>query len=246
MNRILLDRGEVASDGTVRLDGARSRHIRSVLRAVPGDDLKIGLIDGPAGLGRVRAGEGEDVVLDCVFEAAPPPRELIDLILALPRPKVLRRLIPQLSALGIDRLYLTNAWRVEKNYFSAQILDPEVLRAGLLEGLEQSGNTRLPRVSVHRFLRRLVEAELGPVEEGTARLMAHPGSAERLGRWTPRSHGERLLLAVGPEGGWIDAERDLFVRHGFREVGLGPGILRSDTACIALLALARERLNVET
>jgi RsmE family RNA methyltransferase len=245
MNRILLEREEVGADGTARLDDARARHIRSVLRSTTGDELKIGVVDGPTGTGRVRSVGGPQVVLDCVFESAAPAREPLDLILALPRPKVLRRLIPQVAALGVDRLFLTNAWRVEKNFFSAQILQPEKLREGLLEGLRQSGRTRLPRVSTHRFLRRLVEEELGPPEEGTARRLAHPGAADRLGRWTPRSAGERLLLAVGPEGGWIDAERGLFARHGFREAGLGPGILRSDTACIALLAVARERLNIE-
>lgn len=245
MNRILLDAAEVEADGTVRLADERARHIRSVLRVASGDLVKIGVVDGPPGTGRVRPGNGPEVVLDCSFDASGPPREPLDLLLALPRPKVLRRLLPQVAALGVDRLLLANAWRVEKNFFSAQVLEPPALREGLLEGLRQSGRTRLPRVTVHRFLRRLVEEELGPPERDTARLLAHPGVASRLGQWIPGAGQTRLLLAVGPEGGWIEPERNLFARHGFKEAGLGSGILRSDTACIALLAVARERLNRE-
>ena len=53
----------------------------------------------------------------------------------------------------------------------------------------------------------------------------------------------RVALAVGPEGGWTDFERALLVAHGFTEVSLGTRVLRSDTACLALVALAHDALR---
>jgi RsmE family RNA methyltransferase len=55
--------------------------------------------------------------------------------------------------------------------------------------------------------------------------------------------GRRVLLAIGPEGGWNDYERELLVAHRFTPVGLGPRTLRTDTACVALLALAHDALR---
>ena len=77
-----------------------------------------------------------------------------------------------------------------------------------------------------------------------ARLVAHPGSHRSLLAIARESHGRRVLLAIGPEGGWNDFELDLLTRHGFDVVSMGPRILRTDTACIALLALLHEALRL--
>ena len=55
--------------------------------------------------------------------------------------------------------------------------------------------------------------------------------------------GGRVLIAIGPEGGWNDFELRLLEAHGFTRVGLGPRTLRVDTACTALLALAHASLE---
>ena len=52
------------------------------------------------------------------------------------------------------------------------------------------------------------------------------------------SPAERMLLAIGPEGGWNAFELEVLQAHGFQPAGMGPRTLRTDTACIALLALA--------
>jgi 16S rRNA (uracil1498-N3)-methyltransferase len=240
MNRILLESHEVADDGTALLRGPRAHHVRSVLRARPGARLRVGVVNGPAGEGTVRSTTDAQVLLDCVFSSdSAPDMEPLDLLLALPRPKVLRRLVPQLAALGVRHIFLTNAWRVEKNYFDTHVLEEPRLREGLIEGLSQAGTTRLPEISIHRHLRRLLEDELdGALPAPTARLLAHPAAPVRLGRWIPAA--ARALIAVGPEGGWIDREVTLFKKHGFQGVSIGSRILRSDTVCLALLAVLRE------
>jgi RsmE family RNA methyltransferase len=199
------------------------------------------------------------IALRCAIEDARPPRPPVDLLLALPRPKVLRRLWAQLAALGVGRIILTNAERVERNYFDTHLLDADVYRPLLVEGLQQARDTRLPIVSIHRRLKVLVEDDLDHLCPGGVRLVAHPGSettfaaalvttatagpstgsTEVEAPEVPKG-GARALLAVGPEGGWTEFELRLLEAHRFGAVGMGPRTLRSDTACIALLALLHE------
>ena len=182
-------------------------------------------------------------MLRCELDATVPAPPAVDLLLALPRPKVLRRLWAQFAALGVGRIMLTNASRVERHYFDTHVLDASTYRPLLIEGLQQAGDTRLPRVSIHRQFRILVEDELDAMSSDAARLVAHPGSDRSLLTLARESQRPRVLLAIGPEGGWNDFELDLLRRHRFDVVGLGPRILRTDTACIALLALLHEALR---
>lgn len=240
MNLILCESSEVDPDGVVTLTGARAAHVRGVLGGTPGDIIRMGVVDGPKGRGEILALSEDRVVMRSELDATVPPAPAVDLLLALPRPKVLRRLWAQLAALGVGRIVLTNASRVERHYFDTHVLDESTYRPLLIEGLQQAGDTRLPRVSIHRQFRILVEDELDAVSGGAVRLVAHPGSHRSLLTVARESLERRVLLAIGPEGGWNDFELDLLARHGFDVVTLGPRTLRTDTACVVLLALLHE------
>ncbi len=240
MNLILCEADEVGADGVARLTGARAAHVHQVLRAKPGDTVRLGVVDGPKGRGEILTMDDDAVVLRCALNGEPPPVPAVDLLLALPRPKVLRRLWAQLAALGVGRIRLTNAERVERNYFDTHLLDEAIYRPLLIEGLQQAADTRLPRVSIHRQFRPLVEDELGPPAGDERRLVAQPGRGSSLRTLASDADHGRVLLAVGPEGGWNAFELDLLTGRGFEAVSLGPRILRTDTACIALLALLND------
>lgn len=237
MNLILLEAGSVR-DGAALLEGPRARHAIDVLRVTPGQEIRIGVIDGAIGTGRVTRVETDRVELQCTLAEVPPEPD-VDLLLALPRPKVMRRLWAQLAALGVGRIILTNAARVERNYFDTHVLDPACYRPLLVEGLQQAQDTRLPRVSIHRRFRPLVEDELDALSSADLRLVAHPSTrATPIGGAWPRA-AARVLLAIGPEGGWDDFELGLLDERRFRLVSLGARTLRADTACVALLAALR-------
>ena len=240
MNLILCGPNEVDAHGIVTLTGARGAHVRSVLGATPGDVIRIGVVDGPRGQGEIIALDEHQVVLRSELDATVPAAPGVDLLLALPRPKVLRRLWAQFAALGVGRIVLTNASRVERHYFDTHVLDASTYRPLLIEGLQQAGDTRLPLVSIHRQFRILVEDELDALSTDAARLVAHPGGHRSLLAIAGESQRRRVLLAIGPEGGWNDFELELLRRHRFDVVSMGPRILRTDTACIALLALLHE------
>ena len=233
MNLLLLERADLLPDGTARLTGRRLRHALEVLRAVDGDVLRVGLIGGPVGTAEVLRVADEELVLRPSLDA-PPPRPAIDLLLAIPRPKALRKVLPAAASLGVDRIALVNAARVEKSYFASRVLEPDALRELLVLGLEQARDTRMPEVLIRERFRPFVEEELDALWPQTRRLVADPSASA-----APSRDSRRLLLAIGPEGGWVPFEIDLLVSRGFERFTLGPRTLRVEVAVAYALGALR-------
>ena len=240
MNLILFEPWELGEYGRIRASGARAKHLINILKVPAGHQVRVGIIDGPLGMGTVVSAEADSVTLDCTFDKAVPDRPRVDLLLAVPRPKVLRRLWAQLSAIGVGQVILTNAEKVERDYFDSHVMNEEGYRPLLIEGLQQARDTRVPAVSIHKRFTVLVEDDLDRLFPEGRRLVAHPGGGNSLR--SEVSSAERALIAIGPEGGWNDFELALLERHGFSRVGLGSRTLATTTACIATLTLVHEAL----
>jgi RsmE family RNA methyltransferase len=241
MNLVLLEPRERSNAPCVTLTDARATHLLKVLRVTAGQTIRVGVIDGPLGTATIEAASLGRVTMRCVFEAGTPARPPVDLLLALPRPKVMRRLWAQLAALGVGQIILTNASRVERDYFDTHILSEASYRPLLVEGLQQARDTRLPQVSIHRQFKVLVEDHLDALSPSGVRLVADPSGMSNVAD-VLAGRRERVLLGIGPEGGWNDFELKLLETHGFTRIGLGPRTLRVDTACIALLSQAHSSL----
>lgn len=230
MNLVLLLAEDLVAPDRARLSGRRFRHVREVHRVVAGQELKVGLLGGGLGRGRVIAMNGETLDLELAFDGEPPPKLPLTLIVALPRPKVLNRVVASATSLGAARIVLLNAWKVEKSYWKSPRMSEENLRHQCLLGLEQAGDTVLPELRLARLFRPFVEDELPALAAGSRRLLAHPGASAPC----PRDLREPVTLALGPEGGWVEAEVASFLKVGFEAVSLGPRILRTETAVAAL------------
>jgi len=242
LNRILLKTGEVDASGRVQLSGPRARHVIDVLHGRVGQNIRVGVIDGPVGEGIIEEMNKSAVVMTCRLGSEIPDPPGVGLLLALPRPKVMKRLWAPLASLGLGHIVLTNAAKVERNYFDTKWLSEEHYRPLLIDGLMQSGDTRLPHVTVCRRFKVFVEDELDQVFAGYSRFVCHPGGRSAVDSLSSGKPG-RLLLAVGPEGGWTEFELDLLKAHGFDSISLGRRVLRSDTACIAVLGLVHAVLR---
>lgn len=225
MNLILLFPGDFVTADVVRLSGRRLAHVSEVHRAKAGDSLVVGIAGGGIGRGVITRLDDEALEMTVSFDEQPPPPLPLKLIVAMPRPKVFNRLLVAASSLGIKEIHLLNAWRVEKSFWDTPRLSEENIANQLVLGLEQSRDTVMPRIRVHRFFRAFAEESLEIIAEGTTRLLAHPRGDAAL----PSATEENLTLAVGPEGGWIERELESFERAGFRSVSFGPRILRVET-----------------
>ena len=235
VNLLLLTESDRVASAEFRVDGPRARHAIDVLGVETGSELRAGLLDGPVGTARVVAvGECEIRLVADLCEPPPPPSGT-HLILAVPRPKMLRRLLPQVAAMGVDSIVLLRTWRVEKPYLTARILRPEEYRPLLHEGLMQGRSTREPAVRVEALFRPFVEDRIEAEFAHATRLVAHPTAETPLARVRPAADRD-VAIVIGPEGGLLPFEVELLAAAGFLPVSLGGRTLRVDTATLALLA----------
>jgi RsmE family RNA methyltransferase len=206
--------------------------VLNVHRASIDDELCVGLAGGRVGIGRV-TGLNETVLeMEVRLDREPPPALPVTLVLALPRPKVLRRVLRSASALGVKRIILINSFRVEKSFWQSPFLDEASLKEQLVLGLEQARDTILPEVLLRPLFKPFVEDELPALIRGTVPLVAHPAAPALC----PRNIGRPASLVVGPEGGFISYEIEKLVSCGFSVARLGDRILSVETAVPALLS----------
>ena len=236
MNRILLEPDEVR-DGFATFGGPRAEHVLGVLHGEVGQVLKTGEIGGLVGTSEIVAvGADGSVTVRVSHDVAPLP-SWVDIVLAPPRPRALKRLLPQLATMGVGTVTLVGAKKVERDFWGATLLQEENYRPLLVDGLMQGGvATELPRIELRRNFRKFVNEELDAAYPTARRLVAHPGGASGGSAAAAPVPPGRLLLAIGPEGGWTDEEISLLEAHGFARYSLGRRILRTDTATVALLA----------
>ncbi len=239
MNRILFETSEITNDLAV-FSGVRASHVMTVLHGEVGQILKTGEVDGRIGTSEIVAIENRGVddwtISARVNHQTDSLQPWIDLILAPPRPRVMKRLLPQLATMGVGRIVLVGAKKVEKDFWGATLLKPEIYRPLLIDGLMQAGTSILPTIEIRRNFRAFLEDELETLFPETERLVAHPGAKDGRVDTPCRAERRRLLLAIGPEGGWTDDEVLRLEAKGFSRYSLGERILRTDTATIALLS----------
>jgi RsmE family RNA methyltransferase len=236
MNLVLLDKRQI-NDNSATLSGRQAVHIIKTLRSKQGDRIRVGVINGMVGTGLIRDLANGRVKIEIDTTEPPPPKIPINLILAIPRPIMLRRVLAQAASMGVARIFLINANRVEKSFFSASQMAEEKIREALLLGLEQAMDTVLPEISIHHRFRPFFEDLLPEMATGSpVKLVAHPQGDIDLEQTIFPGPAGQALIAIGPEGGWVDFEIDLLREQGFISFSLGQRILRVDTAVPAVLA----------
>lgn len=231
MNLILLFDEDFTNSDAVRLTGRRLEHVTNVHRAAAGDEMVVGVAGGKIGRGVITRLDRDALTMRVTLDNDPPPALPLTLVLALPRPKVLNRVIAGATSLGVKRMFLINAWRVDKSYWNSARLSAENLLQQRILGLEQARDTILPVIETRRLFRPFVEDELPSIIAGSRALVAHPNATSEC----PRGIGGDVTLAIGPEGGFIAREVASLERIGFEPVSFGPRVLRVETAVAALI-----------
>ena len=175
MNLLLLEPSEVERGAEPWLSGRRAAHLLDVLRVAAGARLPAGVQGGRMGVAEVVAIRGREVQVRLRLDRDPPPPSPVSLVVGMPRPKVLSRLLQAVAAAGVKRLVLLGGWRVERAYFGSPVLEPAAIDAELRLGLEQGRDTVLPEVRVRRLVKPFVEDELDGLFPAANRLLAHEG-----------------------------------------------------------------------
>nr|WP_220462375.1 16S rRNA (uracil(1498)-N(3))-methyltransferase [Pseudomonas putida] len=229
---LLLEEADFVAPDRVVLADRRFTHMQDIHRVAVGDTLRVGRINGLMGSATVVRLAPHEAELEVGFDQQPPAKLPLTLVLAVPRPKMLRRLFQTVATLGVPRLILVNSYKVEKSFWQTPFLNPETVRENLVLGLEQARDTVLPEVIMEKRFKPFVEDRLPAIADGTLGLVGHPGPYPAC----PRAVEGPVTLAIGPEGGWIPYEVELLGKAGLAPVQLGERILRVETAVTALLS----------
>lgn len=233
MNLVLLFKKDFI-EGTSRvcLKGRRYRHVCDIHKAKVGDELCVGLEGGLIGCGKIVRMSDKILGMDVTLDRKPPLPLDMTLLLALPRPIVLKRVILVATSMGVKRIILFHSRRVEKSYWRSHALEEKALGEQIILGLEQARDTIMPEISIYKRFKPFVEDKLPDIIKGTLALLAHPESSHIC----PRDVKQPVTLAIGPEGGFIPYEIEKLEAIGFRPVCFGDRILRVETAVSVLIS----------
>ena len=225
MNLLILDTDDFVDESRAVVHDRRYQHVIRVQRAMIGDTLRVGKLDGLTGTALIESITERELKLRVELDTPPPPKLPLTLVLALPRPKMLRRILRTVCELGIERLIIVNSYRVEKSFWQSPALSPDSIRAAIIDGLQQARDTRPPQVDLKPLFKPFVEDELAAITGSRRALVAHPGgdTLEPVTR-------APTVLVIGPEGGFIDYEIKLLQGAGFATLDLGPRVLRVENA----------------
>ncbi|MEW5894245.1 MAG: 16S rRNA (uracil(1498)-N(3))-methyltransferase [Candidatus Omnitrophota bacterium] len=231
MNLVLFEKKDFVDDRHVLLKGRQFLHARDILHIKTNDVIRVGALGGLLGKGAVVELGKDSLKLRVSLDEEPPQKLGIILILSLPRPLVFRRLLSAVAAMGVRQIVFIQSVRVEKSYWNSPALNEENVRQALISGLEQSRDTLLPDVSFEKRFKPFMDKRLPLLREGKKCFLAHPEKAKPC----PSNVKGQMVLAVGPEGGFVPSEVEAFEKAAFLSVHLGPRILRVETAVQALL-----------
>jgi RsmE family RNA methyltransferase len=231
VNLLLFTDTDRTADNQISIADSRLQHLREVHKAAVGDSVRVGELNGLVGQGEIVELTDICAVLTVNLQQPPPPKLPLTLIVALPRPKMLRRILRTVAELGVQQLHLINSSRVEKSYWQTPALDKATIEGYLIQGLQQSRDTQLPAVHCHKLFKPFAEDALPGLIDNKRALLVHPGEYPPC----PREPTGSMVLIIGPEGGFIPYEVEKFQSAGCTTVSLGPRILRVENAVISVI-----------
>lgn len=237
MNLVLFRLSEV--DLPLPRRDPRAQHILKVLRRGPGDSFDAGLLNGPRGKGTLVSVHAEHLSLAFAWGEPPPPLCPLVLLIGLPRPQTARDILREATALGVSALHFIRTERGEPGYAGSTLWRSGAWEECLISGAAQAGCTRLPEVTHGRSLLATIES----LPAGAARFALDNYEAKAALTTCNMSGCKSAVLALGAERGWAAVERRLLRQSGFTLVSLGERVLRTETACIAAIALLKARLG---
>ena len=230
MNIVLLEAEQTQSEFW-KIDNPRQiQHLSQHVQLNAGDTLKVGIRNGERYLTEVISVSEQQIRIRPIQLEAIPTKLPVHLILALPRPKVLRRIIMDAVTLGVERISLIHSYRVDKSYWQSPFL--QQLDDYVTLGLEQAGDTISPEIQMYKRFKPFVEDVLPIfISDQKPAYVAHPYAEQKM----PSAIQHSCHLIVGPEGGFIPYEVDLLIKNGCQAMSLGTRILRTETAVSNIL-----------
>ena len=246
MNIILFEEHELGRSLPRRDE--RTIHLLKVLHKKPGDEFEAGILGGMRGTGRIEKINIDGSVFVTVTATEPPsPRLRLRMAVSFVRPIQLRRIFRDLSNIGVSAIDLTGTELGEKSYRDTKLLNDGGSNAALVEGAVQARDTIIPDLKIYENLGAWLKERPWEKTEMCANripLLLAMDNIRAEGSFFNLSPTSRpAVVAIGPERGWSDREREMFEQAGFLRLSMGDRALRTETACVAAAALALEKIQ---
>ncbi len=247
MNIILFEELPLSEDagGTeeffIPRDDFRANHILSVLKLKNGDVFSCGVVNKSQG--RAEITKIDETGIFFSYTAVSEPVFLpVTLIVAQVRPICMKRILRDAVMIGCRNIILTGAEKTEKSYAESTLYTLGEYKKYLLDGAMQSGKCERSDVFFVKWVKEAIEkaSELCTDSEQTLILL---DNAEAKASLSTANVGKSAVLAIGPERGWSDRERNMFKTAGYASMLLGERILRTETAVPVGLGLLLSRMG---
>lgn len=224
MNIVLLDPRQTESDIWSITAKRQLEHLKIHVDVKVGDTLKVGIKNAKRYLTEIVEVRDTAIQVKPISEEAVPVKLPVTLIIAMPRPKVLRRLIQDSVTLGVEKIILLHSYRVDKSYWQTPFL--QQLDQFVTLGLEQAGDTVAPEIEIYKRFKPFVEDILpSMIAQNSPAYVAHPYAQEKM----PTGIDHPCTILIGPEGGFIPYEIELLEKNGCLAFSLGNRIIRTET-----------------
>ncbi len=231
MNIILFEPEEI--ERPLPLRDLRAEHVVGVLRRKIGDAFDAGIVNGAKGKAWIVSSGEDGLQLAFRPESEEPPLPEIDVIVGLTRPQTCRKMLQELTTIGVRSIRFVTTDRSEPSYAQSKLWTTGEWRRHLVDGAAQAFSTRIPCVAFG-----------GPLSEAIA---APPPGSRRIALDNYEatadlplalSGASSVTLAIGSERGWTAPERRLLAESGFLLARLGARVLRTETAAALAVGLA--------
>jgi len=244
VNIILLEEHELGRNLSRRDE--RTVHLLKVLHKKTGDVFDAGILNGMIGTGKIEKVNFDGSIFISLQVFQPPePRLKIRIASGFVRPIQIRRLLRDLSNIGVSAIDLMGTELGEKSYRDTKFLNDGGARAALIEGAIQARDTTIPDLSLYDQLDEWLKER--PWEKAQDRRTPLLAALDNVRPESSLFHigpvSRPAVLAIGPERGWSDRERDILEQSGFIRLSMGSRALRTETACVAAAALVMEKIE---
>ena len=223
MNLILFTKEEIYNP--ISSTDSRYQHIKKILRIGLNDTFDSGIINGPLGTAEITGINEKELSINFTAHSESQPLYPVTLIIGIPRPPTARRLLKDMTSLGIDRIWFTGTELGEKSYLTSKIWQNEKYMEYVLEGAQQGESTLLPEIRKFYSLNQC----LNEVHEGKKCALDNNENSQSIS--TFKGSRNRTVIAIGSERGWTEKEREILKNHGFHLLSMGTRVLRTETAC---------------
>jgi len=250
MNLILFNKNEIGK--ILPFSDKRAWHIKNILnKDSPGDTFESGIINTALGIGRLekKTNDGWIWSFSKTFNAEELAKPYpVTLLIGTPRPPVAKRILRDMSAIGLSDIIFCSTDLNEKSYLTSKLWRDGLWKDAVIDGAMQGKSIFLPEIHTALTLNQGIEITDSIINTDRINHSEHVKIAfdnaedckkfnreiseeiKKIKKQTGKEKPE-IIFAVGPERGWSNKERDLFDKNGFTRLRLGERVLRSETAC---------------